>query len=156
LSAAAAYAQAGLDLAREKGILPLQPYLLSTLGEIALAGGDWAMAKRLFEEGLALAERLSMPERIAGLTANLGLAARRQGQPDLAIHRLSTALAAAESLGIQHLAVQIHLWLVPLLPPDEARRHLAEAIAIAESSGRRGLLEEAGRLESALCEPGQA
>ncbi len=141
------HAHAGLALAQEKGILTLRPYLLSTLGEIALADEDLEAAERYLNEGLELAERLAMPERIAGLTANLGLVDRRRGHTHLAIHRLSTALAQADALGIRHLAAQIRLWLVPLLPPSEARLHLAEARLIAESSGRLRLLEEASRLE---------
>ena len=91
-----------------------------------------------------------MPERIAGLTANLGLAARQRGQTALAIHHLSTALAEAQSLGTHHQVAQIHLWLAPLLPPQEVRRHLAEARAIAGRSRRRRLLEEAQRLEGTI------
>jgi DNA-binding SARP family transcriptional activator/Flp pilus assembly protein TadD len=145
--AANEYAQAGLKLAQEKGILSLQTYLLSTLGEIALAANDLDTAEERFTEGLTLAERLSVPERIAGLTANLGLVAARRGQTGVAIHRLSTALAQADSLGTQHLAAQIRLWLIPLLPPTEARTMLAEARAIAESGNRRRLLAEVDRLE---------
>ena len=145
--AAAEHAQAGLRLAREKGMLPLLPYLLSTSGEIALAGGDLATAEGYFAEGLALAEQLSSQERVAGLTANLGLVALRRGQSALAIHRLSSALGQADALGTRHLAAQIRLWLVPLLPPAEARAHLAEARAIAESGGRLRLLAEVERLE---------
>ncbi len=142
------YARAGLALAQEKGVLSLQPYLLSTLGEIALAAEDFDAAEHYFEDGLALAERLSIPERITGLTANLGLVARALGQTDLAIHHLSTALARADSLGLRHLAAQTRLWLAPLLPPAEARDHLAEARAIAEASGRRKLLEQVELLEN--------
>jgi tetratricopeptide (TPR) repeat protein len=148
LAEASEHARAGLVLAQEKGILPMQTYLLSTHGEIALASGDLEAARQYFEEGLSLAERLAMPERIAGLTANLGLLARRRGQTDLAIHHLSTALSQADALGTRHLAAQIRLWLAPLLPSAQARQYLAEARLIAESSGRRSLLEEAVRLES--------
>ena len=91
-----------------------------------------------------------MPERVAGLTANLGLVAEQRGQNELAIHRFSTALALADSLGTRHLAAQIRLWLAPLLPPVEGRLRLAEARAIAESSGRLRLLEEASRLEKTI------
>jgi predicted ATPase len=140
------YAQAGLALARANGVLNLQTYLHSTLGEIALAENDIAQAEAQFNEGLALAERVTKPERVAGLTANLGLVARRRNQPALAIHRLSTALAQADALGLQHLGAQIRLWLAPLLPPAEARARLAEARLIAERGGRRRILEEAERL----------
>ena len=105
-----------------------------------------ATAEQSFAEGLALAEQLSLPERMAGLTANLGLVAAQTGQTALAIHRLSTALARADALGTVHLAAQIRLWLVPLLPRPEARAMLAEARAMAESGGRKRLLEEAERL----------
>jgi DNA-binding SARP family transcriptional activator len=146
-SAALEYAQQGLQLAREQGVLGLQPFLLSTLGEIELER-DVAAAERYFTEGLTLAERLSMPERIAGLTANLGRVASQRGATALAIHRFSTALAKAEALGLPHLAAQIQLWLVPLLPPTEARAVLQEVRALAESTGRKRLLQEAQQLEA--------
>jgi DNA-binding SARP family transcriptional activator len=143
------YAQQGLQLAREQGALAFQPFLLSTLGEIELER-DVAAAERFFTEGLTLAEHLSMPERIAGLTANLGRVAIKRGETALAIHRLSTALAKAEALGLPHLAAQIRLWLVPLLPINEARAALKEVRALAESSGRQRLLQEAQQLERDL------
>ncbi len=141
---------AALTLAQEIGALGVEPYIYSTLGEIAMAAGDLDVAQQWFAKGLEIAEQLQHPERIAGLTANLGLVAQRRGDTVLAIHRLSTALAHADSLGTRHLAAQIRLWLAPLLPPAEARARLAEARAIAESGGRRRLLAEADRLEAAL------
>ncbi len=146
-SSAGQYAVAGLSLAREHGLLGLQSYLLSTSGEIALAAGDLETAERSFLEGLTVAERTNTQERVAGLTANLGLVAARRGELPLAIHRLSTALTQADALGTCHLAAQVRLWLAPLLPPAAARARLAEARAIAESGGRRRLLEEIERLE---------
>ena len=124
------------------GVLAFQPYLLSTLGEILLARGDVDAAEKNFSEALAMSERLSIPERLAGLTANLGLVAQRRGETALAIHRLSTALARAEALNLKHLSAQIRVWLAPLLPINEARTHLAEARSIAEGSGRKRLLAE--------------
>jgi DNA-binding SARP family transcriptional activator/Tfp pilus assembly protein PilF/DNA-binding transcriptional ArsR family regulator len=143
------YAQMGLKLAEESGALPFQPYLYSTLGEIALAKGDLDTAERLFADGLALAERITVPERIAGLTANLGLVAIQRGQTTLAVHRLSSALAKADALGLPHLATQIRIWLTPLLPPEEARSTLAAARAAAEISGRKRLLEQIVQMEGA-------
>ncbi len=136
------YAQTGLQIAIDNGVLVFQTYLLSTLGEIELARGDVDAAEKHFDEGLALAERLSIPERLAGLTANLGLIAQRRGENALAIHRLSTALARAEALNLKHLSAQIRVWLAPLLPLNEARATLAEARSIAEASGRKRLLAE--------------
>lgn len=149
---AQAQAEAGLRLALAVGALAFRPYLHSTLGEIALAQGDLHRAEAQFNEGLALAERLPVPERVAGLTANLGLVAQRRGETSLAIHRLSTGLAKAEALGTHHLAAQIRLWLVPLLPPAEARARLAEVRQLAEEGGRRLLLQEVQRLEAILSE----
>src|SRR4029453_250247 len=104
-------------------------------------------AEAHFNEGLELAERLPIPERVAGLTANLALVSIKRGQSALAIHRLSTALARADALRTRHLAAQIRIWLVPLLPPAEARATLAEARALAESGNRTRLLEEIAQLE---------
>jgi DNA-binding SARP family transcriptional activator len=150
LPAAARYAAEGVSLAEERGAIGLQPYLHSTSGEVALALGDLDGAEAAFDAGLALAERLSIPERVAGLTANLGLVAERRGQTALAIHRLSAALARADALGTRHLAAQVRIWLAPLLPPAEARAALAEARAIAESGGRRRLLGEIAQAEQAM------
>jgi tetratricopeptide (TPR) repeat protein len=144
---AAEHAKAGLDLAREYGVVSFEPYLLSTLGEIALANGDLDAAEASFNQGLDLAERLPIPERIAGLTANLALVSIKRGQTALAIHRLSTALARADALGTRHLAAQIRIWLAPLLPPAEARATLAEARALAESGNRTRLLEQIVQVE---------
>jgi hypothetical protein len=63
---------------------------------------------------------------------------------------LTSALEQAEALGTHHLAAQIRLWLVPLLPTDQARILLAEARSIAEKEGRQRLLAEAAALESTL------
>ncbi len=148
-STAIQYAQRGLQLAQEQGVVAMQPFLLSTLGEIEL-DRDVSAAERYFTEGLTLAERLSMPERIAGLTANLGRVAQQRGESELAIQRFSTALANAETLGLLHLAAQIRLWLVPLLPPDEARAALIEVRTLARRTSRKRLLEEAQQLELKL------
>lgn len=144
------HAQAGLRLAQAQGLFALTTYLYSTLGEIALGEGDLGAAEASFNEGLALARRVPMPERIAGLTANLGLVARARGESALALHRLSAAMAQADALGTRHLAAQIRLWLAPLLPAAEARARLAEARAFAESGGRARLLAEAAAVEAQL------
>jgi tetratricopeptide (TPR) repeat protein len=143
-------AEVGLNLAQAAGFLALLPYLYSTLGEIALGRGDLDAAEQSFSRGLALAEQQPLPERVAGLTANLGLVAQARGEHSLALHRLSAAMAHADALGTHHLAAQIRLWLAALLPPAEARARLAEARAFAQSGGRTRLLAEAEALEQRL------
>jgi len=150
MEAAERYAAEARALIEESGAIGFQPYVLSTSGEIALARGDLAAAEAHFQAGLAIAERLAIPERLAGLAANLGLVAARRGETALAIHRLSTALARADALGTHHLASLVRIWLAPLLPPDEAHAALAQARALAESGGRRRLLDEIARAEAAL------
>lgn len=144
------YATRGLELAQEYGLLGLQVYLYSTLGEIALAEHRLDEAEHHWSSGLTLAEGLNIRERIAGITANLGLLAIQRGQPTRAIHRLASAQAQADSLRLNHLSALIRTWLVPLLPPEEAHTALAEARAIAESGGRTRLLQEIAQLEETL------
>jgi len=141
---------AALNLAEEWGLLALQPYLLSTAGEVALAQADLVTATTRFQQGLSLANQLGIPERVAGLTANLGLAALRLGDATRAVHYLSTALAQADNLGARHLAAQIRIWLAPLLPVTEAQAMLAAAQALAEAGGRRRLLEAIAEVRNAL------
>ncbi|MGQ9774078.1 MAG: ATP-binding protein, partial [Chloroflexus sp.] len=140
VDAAATIISEAMVLAEERGMLSLQPYLLSTAGEVALAQNDLEMASARFQQGLALATQLNIPERVAGITANVGLVALRRGETTCAVHYLSSALAQADTLGARHLAAQIRIWLAPLLPPAEARVILAEAQEIAEIGGRRRLL----------------
>jgi DNA-binding SARP family transcriptional activator/predicted ATPase len=142
------YAQAGLKLAQEKGMLGQQPFLYSTLGEIDLEAGKLEIAEEYFTKGLKLAQQLGMNERITGLTANLGRLALSKGQTSLAIHRFSTALARADNLGLYHLAAQIRIWLVPLLPPAEARVQLKQARLFADRGKRQYLLEQIKNLEN--------
>ena len=144
---ALAFAHAGLALAQEKGTLANLPYLYSTIGEIQLANGELDHAERSFVEGLQLSEQMHVPERVAGITANLGRVAQARSQTTLAIHLLSTAQARADTLGTHHLAAQIRIWLAPLLPAEQARATLAEARALAENGGRRRLLADIVSLE---------
>lgn len=152
--AAQTYATRGLELAQEYGLLGLQVYLYSTLGEIAFASHQLDEAEHNWGTGLALAERLNIRERIAGITANLGLLAIQRGQPTRAIHRLASAQAQADTLRLNHLAALIRIWLAPLLPPEEARTALTEARSIAESGGRSRLLHEIAQLEETLVRTG--
>ncbi|CAN5655583.1 AAA family ATPase [soil metagenome] len=144
---AAEVAQFGLTLAQEKGILAALPYLYSTLGEIALAQQDLSAAEDYFNQGLVLAHQFSALERIAGLTANLGLVAQQRGDQALAVQCLTDALAQAEALNIRFLVTQVRLWLAALLPPTLARDQLAHARLMAEQDGYRQLLAKVIQLE---------
>ncbi len=147
---AADFVQRGIDLAREKGSLSHLPYLYSTSGEISMAHGDLDTAERFFREGLALAEAVPLPERIAGMTANLGLVARQRGDIERAREQLQAALHLVESLGNHHLEARIRIWLSPLLSAEEGRACLKAARSIAEEDGLQGLLEAIGALEQDL------
>jgi DNA-binding SARP family transcriptional activator len=151
---AAGYAEAGIKLAQERGSLTHLPYLFSTSGEIALGQGDLDAAETYFSEGLKLAEQVAGApfEAIAGLTANLGLVARKRGQDELAQKRLTQALVQADQVGNRHLAVRIRIWMAPLLPDDEARACLNEAQSLAEEASFQGLLEEIGSLRANLAQ----
>jgi DNA-binding SARP family transcriptional activator len=147
---AADYARAGVKAAQEKGVFSHLPYLLSTSGESALAQNDFDSAEQFFLQGLALAEEIHLAERIAGLTANLGLLAQARSQPDLAREYLRRALAHPGAASNKHLSVRIRLWLAVLLTGDEARDLLGEARLIAESAGFTRLLEQIEQLEQQL------
>jgi tetratricopeptide (TPR) repeat protein len=144
------YIQKALAMAQERGVLTLFAYLLSTQGEIALAQEDFTTAELAFSRALAHAHRLNQPERVAGVTANLGLLALARGQNDLAIHRLSTALRQADAISSLFLAAQIRLWLASLLPADNARTYLAEARAIITTGRYHRLLPQLERLSHSL------
>jgi DNA-binding SARP family transcriptional activator len=147
---ARAHAQAGFRLANERGILGFHTYLHSTLGEIALAEGDLVTAEQQFLAGLKLAEQHNYAERIAGLTANLGRVAVQRGESARAVEYFTSAREQAERVQAQHLVAQIRLWLAPLLPLQEARTELVAVRALAEQTGRRGLLDELAQVAARL------
>jgi DNA-binding SARP family transcriptional activator/predicted ATPase len=149
-SSAMDYVEKGIRLAQEKGSLSHLPYLFSTSGEIALAKGDLDAAEKSFSDGLAFAEQIPIPERIAGMTANLGLVAKERGDIDLARERLQTALNLVEPLGNRHLEARIRIWLAPMLSFKDARACLNSARILAEQGGLKGLLEEIDELEKDL------
>ena len=149
-SRAGEYAREGIRVAREKGSLSHLPYLYSTSGEIALGENDLDGAEKFFSEGLALAEEIPVPERIAGMTANLGLVAKARGDSKLACEYLQKALSLAEHLGSHHLEVRTRIWLAPLLSPRERISCLKAARTIAEQDGLQSLLEEIAGLERNL------
>ena len=144
------YVEKGIKLAQVRGSLSHLPYLYSTSGEISLGHGDLDTAEKYFKNGLALAEQIPIPERIAGMTANLGLVARQRGDFELACKRLATALDIAHSLGNRHLEVRIRIWLAPMLPLEDARTCLSLARILAEEGGLKGLLENIAGLEKQL------
>ena len=149
-SSAMDYVKKGIQFAQEKGSLTHLPYLYSTSGEIALAAGDLDAAEKYFGDGLALAEQIPIPERIAGMTANLGLVAKERGDIDLARERFQAALKLVKPLGNHHLEVRIRILLAPLLSLEEARVCLNSARVLADQGGLQGLLDEIGELEKDL------
>ncbi len=108
------------------------------------------MAEKYFEDGLALAKQIPMPERIAGMTANLGLVAKQRGDIPLARGRLQSALELVEPLGNHHLEVRIRIWMAPLLSFENAHACLNSARLLAEQGGLKGLLVEIDELEKQL------
>ena len=146
--AAVDYANRGLALAQEKGALSALPYLYSTLGEIALAQQAWDSAEQSFQEGLTLAEQFAAAERVAGLTANLGLVAQGRGDQARARQLLARALDQTEALKLRFPSAQIRIWLAPLLPPNQAHAMLAQARLIATADGYQHLLQAITALEA--------
>ena len=142
--------QKALELALETGFLTVLAYLLSTWGEIALAQEEFATAESAFTQALAHAQRFHQPERIAGITANLGLLAIVRGQNELATHHLTTALTQADAISSRFLAAQIRLWLAPLVAITSARTYLEEASAIIAAGRYHRLQPQLQRLQERL------
>jgi DNA-binding SARP family transcriptional activator/predicted ATPase len=135
-------------LAEQYGVIAMSVYLDSTAGEIALARGETAAARRSFERGRALALRVNMPERVAGITANLGLVDLAAGDREAARTQLQEALEQAETLTAPQLVTQIEIWLAGLLPAAQAEPLLQRAEQRAVAHGRRLLLDQIHRLRA--------
>jgi ATP/maltotriose-dependent transcriptional regulator MalT len=136
----------GFRFAERFGQRMSKSYLHSTSGEIALAHGEITTAEQQFRDGLVIAEHYGMQERIAGLTATLGLVALARGEADIARVLFTQALQQADALGVHHLATQIRIWLIPLLPVSQARQRFQEAQTLAQHSGRTHLLQQLNAL----------
>ena len=129
-------------------------HLYSTQGEIQLYLGEWAAAAEAFQQGLALAEALGNLERQAGYRAGLALAARGQGDLDVATTLLEEALTLISGRGYCHLWTRIQLWLAETLLPGghdhEAELHLDAALEMARAHGRMLLLLQGERLHARI------
>jgi hypothetical protein len=97
---------------------------------------------------VTLAQQFAAAERVAGLTANLGLVAKARGDKEQARQLLLSALAQMETLNIRFAVTQIRLWVAPLLSLEAAHEQLAQARQIAAEDGYKQLLSEAERLET--------
>ncbi|MEZ4679917.1 MAG: hypothetical protein R2932_37430 [Caldilineaceae bacterium] len=80
IAAARAQIDEALALAETYALRSVQYYLLSTAGEIALAGGKLELATERFEQALVLAEKYDNSTFVANLQAHLGRVAHAQGQ----------------------------------------------------------------------------
>jgi tetratricopeptide (TPR) repeat protein len=154
LDTAREHIQAGLALAEAHGLFIPRQYLYSTRGEIALAEGQPDEAQDWFRRGLVEAEKNNNQLMAANIRANLGLAARAQGNLDRALIRLEEAQHAAAAISAPHLQTQIDLWLAELhLQRGEraaARAALARADGRLAGSERRGLQIWAEQVRAAL------
>ena len=144
--AAEDFGKAGLSWRRKKACWGCKPIFIRPWVKSIWPGATWRRRRHIFKMAWCWRRVISIQERVAGITANLGLVAAEQGETALAIHRLSTALGQADALGTRHLAALVRIWLAPLLPPEPARQILAEARLIAEQSGRERLIAEIERL----------
>lgn len=145
LGAAREQIETGMALAEARALSLPYVWLYSTRGEIALAEGEWADAETWFIRGLAEAERRGNRIQAANYRANLGLAARGQGDLDSALVLLEGARAAVEQLPAPHLRTQIELWLVELYLERGERAAADEALSRAE---RRLAGDERARLRA--------
>jgi len=72
---------------------------LISLGAIAQYGGELEQAEDLFQESLALSQRLGYREGVAWSLNQLGIIERRRGVTERAVHLLDESLAEHRDLG---------------------------------------------------------
>src|SRR5262249_50710093 len=96
------------------------------------------------------AEQLHMPERVAGMNANLGRVALARGDVETAKSYLYRALELAEQIEQWHLATRSRIWVAPILSSQDRRRILDEAGQIAEQHGYHGLLDQITEIDSQI------
>jgi predicted ATPase/DNA-binding SARP family transcriptional activator/DNA-binding CsgD family transcriptional regulator len=143
-----------LDGAGERGDPLLRARALSALGSLVWPQGDYARARELFEESLALRRPLDDLQGVAGCLNNLGNVAQYQGDYAQAsvYHEESLALSRRldDTWGIAgsltNLAVVAaeqgnYVAAIPLLEESLAlRRQLGDMVSIALTLGNLGVL----------------
>ena len=145
-----------------------QSKVLEASGRAALLAGEPATAEHLLRQSLAIARRLG--ERVVEANAHDGLAAlhRQQGEPKQALAEIELAVAIIESLRqdaasgelqASYLALKRRVYetqvdiLQTLHAEDPRGRWQAEALATAERSKARSLLDSLGAVEGAMTPP---
>ncbi|HEY83926.1 MAG TPA: hypothetical protein G4N96_02255 [Chloroflexi bacterium] len=137
--AAAAYANEALQAVKTHGGQYQWP-VYRTLGDIALAAGDWAQAKSAHEKAFALAVKMdSVTEALPVYKLAMGKVAHRQGHLEEARVLLIEALDAARVLGKQEgiIACLTALgWVTTDLDDlDGAKELLAEGASLNKTLG---------------------
>lgn len=134
-------AKRGLELRRPDGDYMVNQFGLTTLAAVAFATGDYAGARRAYEESLAFCRERGETRFIVGTLHNLGTVenalgnyekARQHLEEGLSLNRQSTNDALVAST--QSLLGEV---LLHLGKPDEALPLLQEGLALARERGAR-------------------
>ena len=154
IEAAEKSASQGVIVAERYDLLAALLHLYSTRGEIHLYLGEWKPAEAAFQRGLAIAEDLGSLERKAGYRAGLAIAARHQGNLQLATGQLEEALAMISETGYWHLHIRLQIWLAETLFMQErfpeAMEMVEAALGLAREQHRTLLQVQGERLYAQL------
>jgi hypothetical protein len=130
----AALLHEGLDLARTAGDAWTESLALSTLGALAVVGGDVAEGRRLLSDALEVARRRSDNRVVAECVHGLAAAAALEGDT----HRAARLLGAAEALRASAGATMSTV--------ERAVDELAVSRLSGENGGVLGIERSAGEL----------
>jgi DNA-binding SARP family transcriptional activator/tetratricopeptide (TPR) repeat protein len=126
-------------VARQLGDGPVASAALNELARIAMAAGDYGLARQRLEESLAIAHAEKWQQGISAFTANLAdLAIELQDWPE-ALDRLNESLARLREVndmsGIGPPLTAVSYVHVRLGHLDAALRHYDEAVAVCRAVG---------------------
>lgn len=145
LSAAQAFYEEGLALAREASDLSQVASLLNSLGNVAWARDDLARAGDLYDQVLTVRRQLNDQRGIANVLNDLGLVAMRLRQFERAAQLMEEGISLTRSLGDQRAlaASLLNLGLVTARIEGGAARaavHLAACVELSRELGYRKAL----------------
>jgi len=130
---AEALAREAIDRARATGNRRL---LLSSLGDLAIAlhqQGQWAAARELYEQTLAVARELGTPWEIGSVLNEIGRAERDEGLRDLALKHLAEGITILHGLGNRPGVIESLEGLAGLAAATAAPRRAARLWGAADA-----------------------
>ncbi len=155
VAAAQRHAEEALRLAHDAGASRPLANILGVLGNIAIYQDDLNQARVRLRQAVHLASKIPAPDLVVSYESNLGVVFKELQQPQSAERHYRRAIQAAQQHHMQFYLCMAHILYASFLLEqrrwEDARKHLRQALSLAEQFRFTGLFHKALFHTANLC-----